>query len=294
VAGDQGLNEGGRNDGGAVRCALVTGGASGLGRAVAVRLLERGWRVALADIDAEAAAAAARGIDPAGTRILALRLDVRSDEEWTAAVGAVDGAWGRIDLLVQSAGVASSGTIEETPIDQWRWVLEINLLGIVRGCRAVVPGMRTRRSGHVVNVASFAGLANAPSMASYNAAKAAVISLSETLRAEVAGAGIGVSVACPAFIKTPLMETTAREAASAGSGEADARNAARMQAIVRHLMETSGVTAEDFARDVVDAVERRRFMVITHRDARWKWRLKRLAPEWFFREVVKTTRKFLG
>jgi NAD(P)-dependent dehydrogenase (short-subunit alcohol dehydrogenase family) len=291
VARNQGLNVP------APRSALVTGGASGLGRAVAVRLLERGWRVALADIDFEAAGAAARAVDPDSGRTLAVRLDVRSDDEWARAVTEIQTSWGGIDLLVQSAGVASSGTVEETSIDQWRWVLEINLLGIVRGCRAVVPGMRARRSGHVVNVASFAGLANAPSMASYNAAKAGVISLSETLRAEVVTAGIGVSVACPAFIKTQLMETSARQAAGAAGGdgtESDPRSALRMQAIVRHLMETSGVTAEDFARDVVDAVERRRFMVITHREARWKWRLKRLAPEWFFREVVKTTRKFLG
>jgi short-subunit dehydrogenase len=150
--------------------------------------------------------------------------------------------------------------------------------------------MRERGTGHLANVASFAGIANAPSMASYNAAKAAVISLSETLRHELHADGIGVSVACPAFIKTPLMESSRKLApAETGSLLPDPR----MEAIVRHLMETSGVTAEDFAEDLYHAVRNGRFLVITHREARWRALVKRLAPEFFFREVRRTTAKFL-
>ncbi len=269
------------------RRALVTGGASGLGRAVARRLAGDGWRVAIADIDPAAAEEARAEL---GEPALSLCLDVRSEDDWAAVVARLDQAWGGVDLLVNSAGVASSGTVEQTPIAQWQWVLDINLMGTVKGCRAVIPGMKARGVGHLANVASFAGIANPPSMASYNAAKAAVISLSETLRQELHADGIGVSVACPAFIKTPLMESSRRLAPTGSRGMAQD---SRMEAIVRHLMETSGVTAADFADDLYDAIRSGRFLVIVHRDARWRALVKRLAPEFFFREVRRTTAKFL-
>jgi NAD(P)-dependent dehydrogenase (short-subunit alcohol dehydrogenase family) len=269
------------------RRALVTGGASGLGRAVAQRLASDGWRVAIADIDP---AAAERSRAEIAGEAMALRLDVRSEDEWVATVARLDKAWGGVDLLVNSAGVASSGTVEQTPIAQWQWVLDINLMGTVKGCRAVIPGMKARGVGYLANVASFAGIANPPSMASYNAAKAAVISLSETLRQELHADGIGVSVACPAFIKTPLMESSRR---LAPTGSPTTAQDSRMEAIVRHLMETSGVTAADFAEDLYEAIRRGRFLVIVHRDARWRALAKRLAPELFFREVRRTTAKFL-
>lgn len=257
---------------------------------MAHRLAFDGWRVAVADIDREAAE---RTRAEFAGDAMALSLDVRSEDDWMTAVAQVDRSWGGIDLLVNSAGIATSGTVEQSPIEQWNWVLDINLLGTVRGCRAVVPGMKARRSGYLANIASFAGIANPPSMASYNAAKAAVISLSETLRQELSSDGIGVSVACPAFIKTPLMETSRRLAPNRPAATGAVLPEARMEGIVRYLMETSGVTAEDFAEDLYAAIRSGRFLAIVHRDARWRARVKRWAPELFFREVRRTTAKFL-
>ena len=115
-------------------------------------------------------------------KALALPCDVTSEESVAAAAKRLQQDWGGVDVLVNNAGVATAGTVLDSPLEQWRWVLDINLLGCVRGARAVIPMLTAQRSGHIVNIASFAGIANPPAMASYNAAKAAVISLSETLR----------------------------------------------------------------------------------------------------------------
>ena len=157
-------------------------------------------------------------------------------------VGELEREWGGVDLLINSAGIASSGTVEESSLAQWRWVLDINLFGGVLGSRAVIPGMKARGGGHIVHVASFAGIANAPAMACYNVAKAGMISLCETLRFELHDHGIGVSVACPSFFKTPLMETSRRQAP-----RGVIKPAPQMEAIVRHLMDTATITAADVA-----------------------------------------------
>jgi len=266
---------------------LITGAGSGLGRSCALAFAAKGARVAVTDMRADAAQETVKLLEAAGATALSLVLDVTSEESFAAAVTAVTAAWGGIDVLINNAGVATAGTVEESPIKQWDWVFNINVLGCVRGARAVIPTMKAQSGGHIVNVASFAGIANPPAMASYNAAKAAVISLSETLRYEVFP-DIGVSVACPSFFKTDLVNTS-----KVGLVAGEKQTAPQMMRIVERMMEKASVTAEDVAGEIVDAVTSNRFLVMPHADARALWRLKRLSPELYFRKAQKATASFL-
>ncbi len=266
---------------------LITGAGSGLGRACALAFAAKGARVAVTDMRGDAAEETANLLETKGAATVALALDVTSEESFAAAVSAIQAAWGGIDVLVNNAGVATAGTVEESPIKQWDWVFDINVLGCVRGARAVIPMMKAQAGGHIVNVASFAGIANPPAMASYNAAKAAVISLSETLRYETFP-DIGVSVACPSFFKTDLVNTS-----KVGLAAGEKQTAPQMMRIVERMMEKASVTAEDVAGEIVDAVVSNRFLVMPHADARSLWRLKRLSPELYFRKAQKATASFL-
>lgn len=266
---------------------LITGAGSGLGRACALAFADKGARVAVTDMRADAALETKALLEARGTSAISQLLDVTSEASFAAAVAAVSAAWGGVDVLVNNAGVATAGTVEESPIKQWEWVLNINLLGCVRGARAVLPTMQAQQDGHIVNVASFAGIANPPAMASYNAAKAAVISLSETLRFEL-HPRIGVSVACPSFFKTDLVNTS-----RVGLAKGEQQTAPQMMKIVERMMEKASVTAEDVAGDIVEAVVSNRFLVMPHADARSLWRLKRLSPELYFRKAQKATAGFL-
>ena len=262
------------------RRVLVTGAGSGLGRALCLEFALRRWQVACTDVNADAAQQTLQAIQLQGGSGLAHPLDVTSEASFTEAVHLAEAHWGGLDVLINNAGVATAGTVVDSPLDQWRWVLDINLLGCVRGARAVIPLMIEQGGGHIVNVASFAGIANPPALASYNAAKAAVISLSETLRFELHAQGIGVSVACPSFFKTNLLN----------SGRS---TAPQVERLVQRLMDRARVTAEDVARDIYLAVRRDRFLVISHGDARQRARLKKWLPEVYFRLAVKATAPFL-
>ncbi|MCB9761623.1 MAG: SDR family oxidoreductase [Alphaproteobacteria bacterium] len=252
--------------------AVVTGAASGLGRAVALRLARDGARVALADINEAGLAETAEAVTAAGGEPLVQALDVRDDAAWAALADAVRARWGGVDLLVNNAGVADLGRVTDAPDAAWQRQFDINLMGVIRGCRAFVPMMTEAGGGHVANVASAAGFSQAPGMAPYNVAKAGVIAVSETLRAEVAPDGITVSVICPAFFRTNLVENS-------GAGSEGQRKA------VQGLMDASTVTAEDVADDIVRAARSGRFMVISHRKFRWFWLLKRLLPERWFAQM---------
>lgn len=270
------------------RRALITGAGSGLGRALALQAGAAGWRVACTDMRVETAESTAAQIAAAGGTALALAQNITDDAQWNQVVEQLRQVWGGVDLLINNAGVATAGTVAESPLEQWQWVLDINLLGCVRGARAVMPLLSAQQGGHIVNIASFAGIANPPAMASYNVSKAAVISLSETLRFELAPLGVGVSVACPSFFKTALMETSG--ASAPGNSHS---SAPQVQKIVGRLMQKATVTADDVAADILAAVEHNRFLVITHPDARQRYHLKRVAPEFYFRMARKATAKFL-
>src|SRR5690606_8886389 len=153
-----------------------------LGRAMALDHARAGWRVALLDRDADSAATVGEEIEAAGGKALALGCDVTDTESVAAAATAIRRGWHGLDVLVNNAGVAGSGTVVDTPEEDWRRIMEVNLFGVVNLCRAFLPAMIRAGSGHVVNVASAAGFVSPPGVAAYNVSKAGVVSLSETLR----------------------------------------------------------------------------------------------------------------
>ena len=260
---------------------VITGGGSGLGRALSLRFARERWKVAVADINVERAEETLTQVRSAGGDGFVQRCDVTLLEDFEALADRVKKEWGGVDVVINNAGIASAGTVQATSLADWEAVININLLGVVRGCRTFVPMLLSQRSGHVVNIASFAAIASAPGMASYNVAKAGVFSLSETLRAEVFDEGVDVTVACPAFFRTNLLESFR------GPDPA-------VKATVARIMDRATVTAEDVANDIYEAAMSGRFLVISHADSRWQYRMKRAAPELFYREVRRMMKKMVA
>jgi 3-oxoacyl-[acyl-carrier protein] reductase len=191
------------------RTAIVTGAARGIGKAIAVRLVEEGVRVVIADVDEPTARATAGEL---GDRTLAQKLDVTSAESWEAAVSAARDAWGRLDILVNNAGIAGrSAPIWELSVEEWHEVLAIDLTGVWLGCRAVLPLMIAAGYGRIVNIASIAGKEGNPNASPYSAAKAGVIGLTKSIAKEVATKGILVNSVTPAVIATPILEQVSEE-----------------------------------------------------------------------------------
>jgi NAD(P)-dependent dehydrogenase (short-subunit alcohol dehydrogenase family) len=239
------------------RRVLVTGGASGLGLALAELMVARGDTVLVGDLAPERPHSVPEGA-------AYLRLDVRSQQDWDAALAWVRETWGGVDVLVNNAGVATGGRIDVEAIADWERVVDINLLGVARGCHTFTPLLKAQRSGHIVNVASLAGLVHGPGMASYNATKAGVVAVSETLAFELAPWGIDVSVVCPAFFRTNLHQSFA------------GKDSAMQEAGVRLITEAK-VDAKHIAAIVLEGVDARKKIILTDRLGRRAYLLKRFA-----------------
>ena len=246
--------------------AVVTGAGSGLGRALCVEIARRGGRIVASDVNVEAARATAASL---GGDAHAVACDVTKLEDVERLAAEVDRLFGGVDLVVNNAGVAVGGDIGAVPMADWRWIVDVNLWGPIHGCHVFVPRLRRQGRGHVLNVASAAGLLAAPGMGPYNVTKSAVVALSETLYGELAGTGVGVSVLCPTFFQTNITK------ASRVTGAAD-----RVE-LANTLMAGAKIQADGVARRAIDAVEHGQLYVLPHSDGRWIWRLKRLAPRAF-------------
>ncbi len=182
---------------------VVTGAASGIGLALATRFHAAGCQVVLADIEADALAIATAGLDGA----FGVRSDVTSPESMAALRDATLERFGAAHVVCLNAGVVASGPILETPLASWRWLFEVNVLGIVNGVQAFGPGLVAQGDGHVVCTASAAGLISPPALGAYAASKHAVVGLAAVLHDELAPAGVGVSVVCPGVVRTRLFES---------------------------------------------------------------------------------------
>lgn len=186
--------------------AIVTGGASGIGRALAEELANRGCEVVLADRQVELAQVAASKICAGGRRATAANLDVRDFTAVDKLVRETVERAGRLDFMFNNAGIAIAGYVDNYGIDDWRYILDVNLCGVVNGVQAAYGTMLDQGFGHIVNTASMAGLKVSPGMVSYAATKYAIIGLSQSLRAEAASRGVRVSVLCPGVVRTPILE----------------------------------------------------------------------------------------
>jgi NADP-dependent 3-hydroxy acid dehydrogenase YdfG len=255
----------------------ITGAGSGFGAALAHRYAVEGWKVAVTDIDEERAINTLAEVRQLGGDGFSLLLDTTNAGHWRQLEEQVKNRWGGLQVLVNNAGVATAGNIEDTSMENWNWVLDVDLMGVVRGCHQFSRMFKLQKTGHIVNISSFAALAGLPFLVSYGVAKAGVFALSEALRAEMHPHGVGVTVACPAFVKTNLLDTFR----STGT---------HSKATVMHWMETSGVTAEQIADEIAQAVRMNKFLLLTHAQTKAAWRLKRWWPERYFRQVIKLTK----
>jgi NADP-dependent 3-hydroxy acid dehydrogenase YdfG len=256
------------------RTIVITGAGSGFGAALARRFGRAGFCVGLTDIDPVRVETVLENVLKAGGSGFAMAADVTREADWDALNARVDDEWGHLDVLVNNAGVAAAGKLEQTTLEDWRWILDTDLLSVVLGCHRFLPRMRAAERGHVVNVASFAGMTPVPEVSAYATAKAGVVALSEQLRVDLAGSGVGVSLVCPAYVQTGLMETFRSQ---------DARH----RKLVERWMEKSTVSADDVAEAIYVAVSRKRFLVLTHPETRWLWRFRRWAPERYFKTMVR-------
>lgn len=246
------------------RVAVVTGAASGIGRGLAGVLASRGAHVAVADRNAEGVKTTVEelGIAHPGVEFFGVPTDVSDQAAVQALADAAFDRFGRVDLLCNNAGIATSGYLWEGPLSDWREVLSVNLMGAVHGIRAFLPRMLANgEEGHVVNTSSMAGMHGVPFTGPYVASKHALVGLSRSLRDELQtiGAPIGVSVVCPGPVATGIMDAQQAHYRAAGAPELPAA----VRAVLDQLTEvvSDGISSEEAGRIIVEAVMADRFWV---------------------------------
>ncbi|MDT7736684.1 MAG: hypothetical protein QOK09_53 [Mycobacterium sp.] len=257
--------------------AVVTGAGSGIGAAFAIELAHRGGRVVCSDIDEVAAARTVSAITDNGGEAVAIVCDVtRFDDVRELAAQSESWFGAPPTLVINNAGVGSGGaSIGELSLDDWQWVLGINLWGPIHGCHVFAPILRSAEPSNIprgiINVASAAAFGAAPTMAAYNVSKAGVLSLSETLAAELSGSSVKVTVLCPTFVKTDILES--------------ARIAGQTTQLATKLMRWTGVSPTKVARRCLDAHDRGDLYCMPQLEAKIGWNIKRLAPGTFTRAI---------
>lgn len=249
--------------------AVVTGGASGIGRALAAALTGHGRRVFIADRQVERAGQVAAELTRAGGQVTAIALDVRDREQFASVVTDVIASAGAIDYLFNCAGIGVIGQAANYSAADWSEVVDVNLAGVYHGIAAAYPQMIRQRRGHIINIASLAGLVPAPLVASYTASKFGIVGLSRALRIEAAAHGVRVSVVCPAVIKTPILD-----------GGRYGRSNDDVVALRRYRDRLDAIAADPdrLAQSVLNAIDRNRAIIIYPGWARALWYLERLSP----------------
>lgn len=253
--------------------AVVTGAGSGIGRAFAVELARRGGRVVCADIDPVRAKETVSLVVQAGGEGLDIACDVSEEEQVRELASSAEKWFGEaVSLVINNAGIGAGGNvIGATSQRDWEATLAVNLWGVIYGCEVFVPRLRARGSGGVINVASAASFGAAPRMGAYNVSKAGVLALSETLSAELSGTGVGVTVLCPTFVKTNIVDNPHIEESAAK--------------LATNLMKWTGVSPESVARKTLDANDRGQLHVLPQIDAKILWLFKRAVPASYTRAL---------
>jgi NAD(P)-dependent dehydrogenase (short-subunit alcohol dehydrogenase family) len=250
------------------KIAVITGGASGIGAALATKLIDGGAEVWIADRQLGAAQELAQRFNRGGAKGHAIELDVRSYPSFERAVAEAAQQSGRIDYLFNNAGIGVGGEVDSYTLDDWNDVFDVNLRGVAHGIQAVYPIMIRQRSGHIVNTASMAGLLAAPGTASYTASKHAVVALSKALRVEAERHGVQVSVLCPGAIRTPILT----------GGEYGRYRGVSDEELLKFWEPFRPMAPEKFAERALRAVLRGDAIIVV--PAWWKalWYLDRLSP----------------
>jgi len=261
---------------------FITGGASGLGKAIAFKYAKQGYKVCIGDVNEQRGQETVTELTALGAQAYYLHCDITQETDLEAAKNSLLAQWGGVDIVVNNAGVAgTAGAIDEVSMEDWQWVININLLGVARGCKVFSALFKAQNSGYFINIASAAGLMNAPQMSSYNASKAGVISISETLKLELEKFNVGVSVVCPAFFKTNLTESMK----------------ATHPSVVKQIskvMARSKVSADNVANDIYHCQQQNKFWVLSHKPEKKLWLLKRYLPSVFTKVMKKQMAKLFA
>ena len=250
------------------RIAVITGGASGIGLAMARRFAAEGMKLVLGDIERPVLERAGEALRQAGTEVLTVPTDVSLESDVMALAATTLEHFGDVHVVCNNAGVGSRGLpVAELPLEDFEWVLAVNLFGVIHGLRAFLPHLRANDVGHIVNTASTSGLYYLPRMGPYNASKAAVVALSETLRFELAAEGskVGVSVLCPSWVRTNI-STADRNRPERFAYSLDTDQMAQVSAYKarRRQMAPAAADPADIAAQVCEAVKSNRFYILTH------------------------------
>ena len=258
--------------------AVITGAGCGLGRSLSSALAQEGWKIGVVDIDDGHSELTLDEIRRKGGDGEVLRCDVSDPDQVQAMIDHFFAAWGSIDLMVNNAGVATVGDVGSMPLREWKRLVDIDLFGVIHGCHAVIPKMKGQGYGYIVNTASAAGVASLLGMSAYNVCKAGVISLSETLKVDLAPFNIGVSVICPTFFRSNLINSFS------------CSDHPFFQTTKTGFQRTT-ITADIIARRVVSSLKKGRFYIFPQGNARQVWLTKRLAPSLYIRMLAFLHRK---
>jgi NAD(P)-dependent dehydrogenase (short-subunit alcohol dehydrogenase family) len=250
------------------KVAFITGGASGIGFSMAERFVQEGMKVVLADVEVSALEKAEQELRSAGGEVLASVCDVADRASLEAAAASALETFGKVHILCNNAGVSPMGPLESTTEEDWNWTVGVNLMGVVHGIQVLVPKIKEHgEGGHVVNTSSIAGLMALPSLGIYTATKYAVVGISETLRAELAEHGIGVSVVCPSFVRTQL-HSSARNRPN-NLGGANDTPIEFMEGVLSTATEPSVI-----AEAILEGIKRDRAYILPHPEAKGGWEFR--------------------
>ena len=256
---------------------MITGAGSGLGREIALRWAREGWKLALADVSEPGLVETLKLVREAGGDGFTMRCDVRDYSQLTAVAQACEERFGGLDVLVNNAGVAAGGFFGDLSLEDWDWQLSINLMGVIKGCKAFLP-LLLKSKGRIINIASMAALMQGPAMSNYNVAKAGVVALSESLLPELTPEGVGVHVVCPSFFQTNLLDSFR------GPNQA-------MKQQVGKLLESSPITAAEIADYIYEEVGKGAFMILPHEQGRMAWQIKQQNPQVIYDEMTRMCEK---
>jgi NAD(P)-dependent dehydrogenase (short-subunit alcohol dehydrogenase family) len=244
------------------KVAVVTGGASGIGYALARRFGSEGARVVIGDVEAAALDRAVSELRASGADVEGVVTDVTDPAQMQALADAAVSRFGGVHVFCNNAGVGGGGLSWEMPLSTWEWVIGVNLWGVIHGVRTFVPLLMRQTEAHIVNTASVAGLVAAPFMGPYNASKHAVVAISETLHHELAMSApqVKVSVLCPGWVNTKIADSARNRPRHLQEGAAPDADAA---ALLRGFIE-QGMPPDEVAAKVLDAMREERFWILTH------------------------------
>ncbi len=266
------------------RVAVITGGASGLGRAMAERFAAEGMSIVLADVEPNALAKTEAEMTAAGARVIGVRTDVSKAADVEALARRTLDAFGGVHLLANNAGVAEGGNVWDNTVADWEWVLGVNMWGVIHGVRVFTPIMLAQGSeGHIVNTASVAGLISPPGMGIYCVSKHAVVTLTECLHHDLAQKTdkIKCSVLCPAYVPTGIADSGRNRPAELNQPRQKTAADLALDASLKKAVQSGKLTAADVAQKVYEAVRDERFYILTHPKIKpsIQWRMEDILQE---------------